>query len=283
MKRTSFAIIGGDSRFVTLAKLLASDGHAVFPSGHGEEFPAVEGACSANAIILPLPCSIDGININAPLSDSPIEFDDRLINAIGNKPIFAGMFTRLNRAQNGSFNIFDYGKREDFLLRNAQSTAEGALAMLIELSPYSLFSMNGLIAGFGRIGNALTRILLSCGCRITVAARNPAQLALAQCIGAESLNISDICKKASEFDFVINTVPSPVIGADFINAMKNDSIMLDLASGSGGIDFKAASNRGIKAVHALSLPGKYSPFGAAADIKETIYSILREVENLEKH
>ena len=113
MKRTSFAIIGGDARFVTLAKLLAADGHAVFPSGHGEEFPTVEGARAANAVILPLPCSVDGININAPLSDTPIEFDDSLIDAIGSKPVFAGMFTRLSKVRSGSFNVFDYGKRED--------------------------------------------------------------------------------------------------------------------------------------------------------------------------
>ncbi len=283
MKRTSFAIIGGDARFITLTKLLADDGHAVFPAGHGEEFSAIEGASAANAIILPLPCSVDGDNINAPLSDAPIPFDDNLIKAIGSKPIFAGMFTRLRKAGTERFNIFDYGKREDFLLRNAQSTAEGALAVLIEASPHSLFSMKGLITGFGRIGSALLRILISCGAEITVAARNPAQLALAQCCGADTLNISEIDKHASDFDFIINTVPHPVIGINFINAMKNEAVMIDLASGDGGMDFEAAAARGITATHALSLPGKFSPCGAALDIKKTIYSILEEVYEIDKY
>lgn len=282
MKRTSFAILGGDARFMTLTKLLSADGHAVFPAGHGEEFSAVEGARAANAVILPLPCSIDGVNINAPLAENPLPFDDKLIEAIGNKPIFAGMFAKLNKAKTEKFNVFDYGKREDFLLLNAQSTAEGALAILIEQTSYSLFTMNGLITGFGRIGTALSKLLLSCGAKITVAARNSAQLALAQCCGAEALNISEISSNAAEFDFVINTVPYPVIGADFISGMKNDAIMIDLASGDGGIDFNAAKSRRINAVHALSLPGRFSPCGAALDIKKTIYSILREVEEIDK-
>lgn len=282
MKRTSFAILGGDARFITLTKLLSADGHAVFPAGHGEEFSAVEGARAANAVILPLPCSVDGVNINAPFAETPLPFDDALVEAIGNKPIFAGMFTKLNKARTESFNVFDYGKREDFLLLNAQSTAEGALAILIELSSYSLFTMNGLITGFGRIGTALTRLLLSCGAKVTVAARNAAQLALAQCYGAEALNISEISQNASDFDFVINTVPYKVIGADFISGMKSDAVMIDLASGEGGIDFKAAASRRINAVHALSLPGRFSPCGAALDIKKTIYSILREVEEIDK-
>ncbi len=281
MKRTSFAIIGGDSRFVALTKLLAADGHAVFPAGQGEGFSAIEGASAANAVILPLPCSSDGININAPLSQKPLPFDDELIRVIGDKPIFAGMFSRLCNSQCRSFNVFDYGKREDFLLRNAQSTAEGALAVLIDLSPYSLFAMKGIITGFGRIGSALTKMLISCGSKITVAARNAAQLALAQCYGAETLNINEICARAADYDFVINTVPYPVITADFIGGMKDDAVMIDLASGNGGIDFTAAGKRRINTVHALSLPGRFSPHGAALDIKNTIYSILKEVEEIE--
>lgn len=281
MKRTSFAIIGGDKRFVTLAKLLAADGHAVFPAGIGEGFSAVEGAHSANAVILPLPCSSDGANINAPLSKNPLPFDDALIDAIGNKPIFAGMFSRLEKARERTFNVFDYGKREDFLIRNAQSTAEGALATLIELSPYSLFTMKGLVTGFGRIGNALTRMLVSCGASVSVAARSATQRALAQCCGAEALDLNEMADCAGNFDFVINTIPSPVINADFISATKDDAVMIDLASGEGGIDFSAAKNRRINAVHALSLPGKFSPCGAALDIKNTIYSILKEVEEIE--
>ncbi len=283
MKRTSFAIIGGDARFVTLTRLLAADGHAVFPSGHGEEFSALEGVRAANAVILPLPCSTDGININAPLSQKTLPFDEALIDAIGDKPVFAGMFSKLNKSSLMPFNVFDYGTREDFLLLNAQSTAEGAIATLINLSPYSLFTMRGLITGFGRIGNALTKLLVSFGAKVTVAARNSAQRALAQCCGADTVDISELPLCAPHCDFVINTVPSPIISADFIGAMKDDAVMIDLASGEGGIDFSAAKNRKINAVHALSLPGKYSPYGAALDIKKTIYSILKEVEELDKY
>ena len=54
--------------------------------------------------------------------------------------------------------------------------------------------------------------------------------------------------------------------------------MIDLASLPGGVDFSAAQELGLKAVQALSLPGKTAPESAAEIIKQTVYTILEEEE-----
>jgi dipicolinate synthase subunit A len=55
-----------------------------------------------------------------------------------------------------------------------------------------------------------------------------------------------------------------------------NSIIIDLASYPGGVDFEADSRLKIKSIHALSLPGKIAPKTAGAIIKSTIYDIINE-------
>jgi len=44
-----------------------------------------------------------------------------------------------------------------------------------------------------------------------------------------------------------------------------------------GVDFKAAAELGVKAIWALSLPGKVAPVTAGKAIKTVIYNILHEL------
>lgn len=56
-------------------------------------------------------------------------------------------------------------------------------------------------------------------------------------------------------------------------------MVIDLASAPGGVDFEAASRRGIKSIQALSIPGKVAPKTAGSIIKSTIYDIINEEES----
>ena len=49
-----------------------------------------------------------------------------------------------------------------------------------------------------------------------------------------------------------------------------NALIIDLASKPGGIDFISAKKLGLNTIHALSLPGKYSPQSAAKFIEEAI-------------
>jgi len=55
--------------------------------------------------------------------------------------------------------------------------------------------------------------------------------------------------------------------------MKKDSLIIDLASYPGGIDFEIAKELGIKTNWALGLPGKVSPKSVATYMMEKLKNI----------
>ena len=64
-----YLFLGGDRRIIYAAELISRSG-AISAVGLGEDFPPPEGKYSR--IVLPLPFSRDGENINALLADSPL-------------------------------------------------------------------------------------------------------------------------------------------------------------------------------------------------------------------
>ena len=56
--------------------------------------------------------------------------------------------------------------------------------------------------------------------------------------------------------------------------VREDTLLIDLASAPGGIDMEAAKKKGIKAIWALALPGKVAPITTAEIIKDSIYNVL---------
>ena len=79
------------------------------------------------------------------------------------------------------------------------------------------------------------------------------------------------------YDLILNTVPARLLEEETLRDLKPGCLVLDLASKPGGVDFEAARRLGVKAVWALSLPGKVAPVTAARAIKSTIYNILNEL------
>ena len=57
-----------------------------------------------------------------------------------------------------------------------------------------------------------------------------------------------------EFDVIFNTVPSLLFTRDVLKRIKKDTLIIDLASRPGGVDFSAAKELGLRVIWALSLP-----------------------------
>lgn len=284
-----FSVIGGDMRQVSLAEKLAQDGHKVTVFAldkiriddmitHCETAKAA--TADADYVVLPLPAASREGMFNSPLSTG-LHTMREILSVIEPKQIvFAGRIddATYESARSLGLRLFDYLNREELAVANASITAEGAIQLIMEETPFSVSGARMLIAGYGRIGRALAGKLHALGADVTVSARKYSDLAWTKVNGFGSIKTSEIEKHVSEFDVVVNTVPSRIITEHCLKRAKKGSLFLDLASKPGGVDFAAASKLGVKAVWALSLPGEVAPDTSGENIKNTIYNMISEME-----
>ena len=96
--------------------------------------------------------------------------------------------------------------------------------------------------------------------------------------GYEPIHLNDLDKYLEKFDIIINTIPFQILDKNRLDLLKKDIVIIDLASNPGGVDRKAAKEKNIKLIWALSLPGKVAPVTSAEFIKETLYHALKEMD-----
>ena len=161
-------------------------------------------------------------------------------------------------------------------MRNAVPTAEGAVQILLEEMPQTIFGSSIVVLGCGRIGTRMAVLLKALGAHVTVAARDPAARAFAEMLGCRSIPFTALKEAAAQADVLCNTVPAPVVTQGILEAIKPDALVLDLASKPGGVDWDAAQTLGRRVVWALSLPGKTAPVTAGHIIAVTAEHILEE-------
>ena len=111
-----------------------------------------------------------------------------------------------------------------------------------------------------------------------MAARRPAQRALAESFSLRAVDLARLEQAAPAFDTVVNTIPAPVLTEAVLAALRPGSLVVDLASKPGGTDFDAARRLEHRAIHALSLPTACAPETAGEALARTVCEILAERE-----
>lgn len=286
MKNLTFAILGGDARQFSLADLLAEKGAEVRCYGLPREKmkKAVlvtsdwrEAIADADAVILALPASPDGVRVHIPLAAG--EEIPTLKSVFSEIPrgvfLAGGRFSPAAKAlaEQYGHTPFDYAQSEEFQTRNALPTAEGAVAILMERMSRTVSGLPVAITGYGRIAKALAKLLHAMGAEVTVGARKPMALAEAACEGYKILRLNgeksvmSLCEGQAA---VFNTVPHWLFTKEALKSVGKDTLLIDLASAPGGVDVDAANGLGICVIWALSLPGKYAPVTAGEIIAETV-------------
>jgi len=272
------AVIGGDKRMLFTAKELLNDGFEVCIAGFDHLLSLCDilvadietAAAWADMIILPVR-PMKGDLLTAPFSDDPVKISD-LMRLIGNKPVFTGSGDLIRQFAHGA--VYDYTVRDEFVIRNAGLTAEGALGILLNDYEGSVFGTDFFVMGYGRIGKLLSRDLFALGANVTIAARKASDRSMAEQCGINAVNYPDIDFGA--YDVIFNTVPALIADSKAVDSMREDVFLVDLASAPGGVDHIRARERGLTCIHALSLPGKTAPLAAGRIIKDTVLNILSE-------
>ena len=215
---------------------------------------------------------------------SPAESQDTIECALGLLQtgciVFGGRISAENKAyaeRRGIryVNILDY---EPMTLLNAIPTAEGALCLAIEHTPYTLSGANVLVLGYGRVGKATARLFEAVGSAVEVLARSAEARAMAQLYGLHAQEFSRLPIALKEAQIVLNTIPARILGKGELSLLPSDSLVIDLSSAPGGVDFEEAARLGVVALQALALPGKYAPKSAAEYMQTGILNLLHRIE-----
>ncbi len=286
----SVSLIGGDKRQLYCAKAFLLDGLKVTLGGFDtlksegdfDIVSPIEAVSKSEFLVFPLPC-VKGGKLNAPFSKEDIYFDDKLLSALSGKKIFTSMKERLFEVAPSLKNeqVFDYSTREEFQVKNAVSTAEGALEIAMREYEGTISKSRVLVCGYGRIGKVLSEMLSFLNADVTVSARKESDLSWISSRRCNAVKVKELSNE-KPFDIIFNTVPALILDSYLLSHIAKTAIVIDLASVPGGVDFEACSRMDICAIHALSLPGKASPKTAGETIKDTITNMLEEDKGCQK-
>lgn len=272
----TFAVIGGDRRSFYAAERLEEYGFKTKLFGlKGTEIYLPYEKTEADAVLLPVPFTRDGVHIFAPESSEKILISEVLASVPEQTMIFAGGVNGIADQR-----ISDYAKRDDFAWMNAIPTAEGALLLAMQNGRITVKGMAVAVIGFGRVAFAVAKIFASIGAEITVFARKEQARTQAHILGYTAKPISALADCADSYRLLINTVPAKIFDGNILKRIGKDAYIMELASAPFGVDFEEAASLGVHTVSASGLPGKYFPETAGYAVAETVRNILREKQIL---
>ena len=262
-------VIGGDQRLLLLADLLKNSFRSVqvYALAGADSLAKIEKADSlkkglqgADIIVGPVPFTKDGIHILTKENTTILltNFTESLMeNGIlfgGNIPISVVEAAKLKNIK-----CCDFMKMEEVALENAISTAEGAIAEAITLSPQNVNQQNCLVLGYGRCAKAIAQRLKGLNAKVTIAARKDTARKDAISQGYGAISLEELNDSISKEQFIFNTIPFRVLNGDLIEKVATDAVIIDIASSPGGTDFEACARQGIQAKLSLGIPGRFSP------------------------
>lgn len=250
-----YVIIGGDDRFSHLARLLSERGHSVGTLGKG---PHRETAADWQAMLQ----GAKNVVVNDPprfrgagmTTEEIMAFAPRDARVFACGPLHP-------HVKDGR--LADLWADEALLVENARLTAEGAVSSAMRASSRCLRGMGCMVIGWGRVGQALTELLVALNAWVTVASHTPANRLRAAERGAEAVDTARVGAALPGHGLIFNTAPQLVLDAAALSGADRDAMLIDLASPPYGIDLHAAWALGLRAWREPGLPGRYCPQSAA--------------------
>lgn len=282
MDKTTFLCVGGDARQIYMSRCLSNYG-LVYTYGINNFSDSVvsldsleEMTQNADVLVLPIMKS-EALNID--LFDGRQIHCSQIVPHLKRRAIVTGGRLSIKQIEFFSalgYEVADYFKREELVIRNCIPTAEGALQIAMQELATTIYKSRVLIIGYGRVGKACAKLFDDVGAQTVCTARRLASLAEAENFGIEAFHTNELYGHIDSFDLIINTVPALVLDKAILKAVAKDALIIDLASMPGGVDFKAASELNKKTIHALSLPGKVAPITGGEIIAKAVRNIILE-------
>lgn len=261
------AVIGGDGREVEYVRGLLADSAEVRACGCLPEAEEILGRSQEQT----MEEALDGVDvalhsvvyitpegyIYTPGWDEEIHQSEFRHLPEGSSLIIGTSTDEIDQiADEEGFTVVEYGDDDELMLLRAPTIVEGALEIAIRETDVSIHDTPTAVLGFGRMGFSVTRTVVQLGAETSVVARDRSQLARAREIGATPVHLDDLEETLADKRIVFNTIPVEILSRDVLEGMREDCVIVDLASVPGGTDFDAAEELGINATLARGLGGR---------------------------
>src|SRR5699024_5994142 len=164
--------------------------------------------------------------------------------------------------------------RKDIAIYNTNITSEATVQTAMEHTNVTIHNASVAVIGNGRVGFSVAQLFQQVGADVTGFMRSDEDFARREVVGIRSIHSHQLYENIANFSICINTVPDLILVQNIFDQMSTDTLIIDLASKPGGTDFKVAEQRGMKAMHALGLPGKVGPKTAGEILAATIKKMI---------
>ncbi|MGH9322371.1 MAG: dipicolinate synthase subunit DpsA [Vicinamibacteria bacterium] len=282
------AVLGGDQRMLEHMRQARKAGATVrhFGTAPGSEEAAgapataslAEAIRGARLISCPIPgMGMDGC-LYAPYAAEKIFLTTEVLQGVApGALVFTGRVApELERwARETPAAPIGYGDDDPLAILHAVPTAEGAIKVAIENTEQTILGLETLCIGLGRVGVSVVQAFQGLKAEVTVAARNPSQLARALAMGARTLQVEGLPARIGDFPLIVSSASSLVLPRALLRRSSETAVIIDLCSPPGSVDFDAAKELGRKVIWARGQAGT-APRTAGYNEWQVLMRIVRE-------
>lgn len=266
MQAEKFLIIGNDKKMQACRDRLESRGFvAVCCDGDAAEknIPFYEN------IVLPIPTLANGL-----ITGTRMSVDELKGRLGGGQRVFYG---NLKYNPFGEKSVSYYN--ESFLVKNSRLTAQGAFRLVLENIERDIYEIRAAVLGYGRCGRAICKLLKANGAEVVSVSRNAYSAALSENEKIPAIDYGEFFDKIGDFDVIVNTVPYNVLGDKSTERLTGGNLYIEIASKPYGFDITKTDKFNFRYILAESLPGRFAPVSAGANIADTVTEIIKEGKN----
>jgi dipicolinate synthase subunit A len=288
LKGWTVAVLGGDLRMLEHMRLARLAGakvqhYGLIPgaevaAGQPQAASLVDAVKGARIISCPIPGLGADDELYAKFTSEKLRLTTEVLKgaAAGAMLLTCYSTPRMDEwAKATSVEIIPYGDDDALAILHAVPTAEGAIRIAIENTDDTLLGMNVLCLGLGRVGISVAQAFEGMKSRVSLAARNPAQLARAWAMNAIPIELRDLKSHIRNFGLIVSSTSGRVLDKDLLALTRPDVVIIDLCSPPGSVDFEAAKALGRKAIWARAQAGR-APRRAGYDEWQVLMRIVRE-------
>lgn len=116
----------------------------------------------------------------------------------------------------------------------------------IKHTDFTIHGSKVVVLGFGRVGMSVASKFDALGADVHVGSIHDADIARISEMGMHAFFLEILPEVVKDSDILINTIPALVVKKAIIEQLPTQTLIIDLASKPGGVDFHYAKNEASK-------------------------------------